>query len=241
MEQVTETVKASSKRADEVVLELGTDPEKGLTSAEAEARLGKYGENSLGEAEKESFLGALAEEAREPMILLLLFVGVLYSLWGSILDAVTIFTVIAILVLSEVYNEYRAEQGMESLRKLASLTSLVVRDGQVKEVPTTDLVPGDILPLSVGGKIPADARLIKSYGLQIDESSLTGESMPVRKDASAVLPEGSQVTDLSNMVLTGTLIVQGEGLSVVTSTGRGKEKCQQYKLLRGLRRRCSRA
>jgi Ca2+-transporting ATPase len=75
----------------------------------------------------------------------------------------------------------------------------------------------------VGGKIPADARLIKSYGLQIDESSLTGESMPVTKDAGAVLPEGSQVTDLSNMVLTGTLIVQGEGLSVVTSTGRGTE------------------
>ncbi len=223
MEQVSETVKSASKNADEVILELGTDPAKGLTSAEAEARLGRYGENSLGEAEKESFLGALAEEAREPMILLLLFVGVLYSLWGSILDAVTIFTVIAILVLSEVYNEYKAEQGMESLRKLASLTSLVVRDGQVKEVPTTDLVPGDILPLSVGGKIPADARLIKSYGLQIDESSLTGESIPVMKDAGAVLPEGSQVTALSNMVLTGTLIVQGEGLSVVTSTGRDTE------------------
>ena len=223
MEQVTETVKAASKRIDEVLRELGTDPEKGLTSSEVESRLKKYGENALREVEEESFFGALKEEAGEPMILLLIFVGILYSLWGSILDAVTIFTVISILVLSEVYNEYKAERGIESLRKLTSLTSLVVRDGQIKEVPNTDLVPGDIMPLSVGGKIPADARLLKSYGLQIDESSLTGESLPVIKDADVVIQEGSQVTDLINMVLTGTLIVQGEGLSVVTSTGRSTE------------------
>jgi len=223
LSETSDTVKSALKSKDDILKELGTDPERGLTSTEAEARLEKYGENSLGEAEKESFFDALKEEGREPMILLLIGVGVLYSIWGSLLDAATIFTVIAILVLSEVYNEYKAEQGIESLRKLTSPTPLVLRDGQLKEIESTDLAPGDIMPLSVGERISADARLLKSYGLQLDESSLTGESLPVHKDADVVLPESSQVTNLSNMVLAGTLIVQGEGLSVVTSTGRGTE------------------
>lgn len=226
-----ESPRAASKDVDEILRDLGTNSEKGLTSDEVEKRLGQYGENALGEVERESFIDALKEEATEPMILLLIFVGVLYSLWGSLLDAATIFIVIAVLVLSEVYNEYKAEQGMASLRELTSPTSLVLRDGLVKEVPSTNLVPGDVIPLSVGERIPADARLLRSYGLQLDESSLTGESLPVQKNAEAVLPADSQVTDLSNMVLAGTLIVQGEGLSVVTSTGRSTELGRIAKLV----------
>jgi len=225
------TVEAASKKPDQILRELDSDPEKGLTSTEVESRLKKYGENTLGEKKKETFFDALKEEAREPMILLLLGVAVLYSIWGSILDAVTIFTIIAIMVLSEVYNEWKAEQGVESLKELTSPTPLVLRDGQLKEISATDIVPGDIMPLSVGERISADARLLRSYGLQLDESSLTGESLPVVKDAEAVLPESAQVTDLSNMVLAGTLIVQGEGLSVVTSTGRNTELGRIKKLV----------
>lgn len=208
---------------EELLRELGSDPERGLTSIEAKARLLKYGENSLGEAEKETFWGALKEEAREPMILLLIGVGVLYSIWGSILDAATIFTVIAVLVLSEVYNEWKAEQGIESLKKMTTPRPLVLRDDKIVEVSSSELVPGDVLPLGVGERIPADARLVKSYGLQLDESSLTGESLPVNKAADATVSPGAQITDLENMVLSGTLIVQGEGLAVVTATGRGTE------------------
>jgi Ca2+-transporting ATPase len=223
LSNASEAAKSASKDKDDILKELGTDPDRGLTSTDAKARLEKYGENSLGEEEKEGFFDALKEESREPMILLLIGVGVLYSIWGSLLDAATIFTVIAIMVLSEVYNEYKAERGIDSLRKLTSPTPLVLRDGQLKEIESADLVPGDIMPLSVGERISADARLLKSYGLQLDESSLTGESLPVRKDADIVLSEGAQITDLSNVVLAGTLIVQGEGLSVVTSTGRSTE------------------
>ena len=223
----SKSVEWASKKIEDVVKELGTDSEKGLTFKEAKARLGKYGENVLVEEERESFLDALKEEAREPMILLLIAVGILYSILGtrggSILDAITIFTVITVLVTVEVYNEYKAEQGIESLKKLTCPTTLVLREGKVSEVPSTQLVPGDVFLLSVGDRISADARLIRAYGLQLDESSLTGESLPVLKDAEAVVLPKAQVTDLMNMVLAGTLITQGEGLSVVTSTGRNTE------------------
>jgi Ca2+-transporting ATPase len=223
MSKTSETAKAASKEFGELIKELGTDLERGLTTTEAKLRLEKFGENTLGEEKKETFWAALKEEAREPMILLLIGVGVLYSIWGSILDAATIFTVIAVLVLSEVYNEWKAEQGIESLKELATPRPLVLRDGKIGEVESAELVPGDVLPLSVGERIPADSRLYRSYGLQLDESSLTGESMPVSKISDVVLPESTQVTDLSNMVLAGTLIVQGEGMAVVATTGRNTE------------------
>jgi Ca2+-transporting ATPase len=223
MSRANKTADWASKKIDDALKELATDSEEGLTSEEAEARLKRYGENVLFEEEREGFLDALKEEVREPMILLLISVGILYSIWGSLLDAATIFTVITILVLVEVYSEYKAEQGIESLKKLTSPTSLVLRDGKVNEVPSTQIVPGDIFVLSGGERISADARLIRAYGLQLDESSLTGESLPVLKDAEAVVPGSAQAADLTNMVLAGTLITQGEGLSVVTSTGKNTE------------------
>jgi len=223
MSKNSKTAETATKRTEELLKELDTDPEKGLSSAEAKTRLEKYGENSLGEEKKETFWDALKEEAREPMILLLIGVGILYTIWGSLLDGATIFTIIAVLVLSEVYNEWKAEQGIGSLKDLTTPKPLVIRDSKIEEVSSTELVPGDILSLSVGERIPADARLVKSYGLQLDESSLTGESLPVNKTADAVVSASAQITDLDNMVFSGTLIVQGEGLAVVTSTGRSTE------------------
>ncbi|MCX6641934.1 MAG: HAD-IC family P-type ATPase [Candidatus Bathyarchaeota archaeon] len=209
MRENSQTGKAASKKPEELLRELQTDPDKGLTSSEAKSRLEKYGENTLGEEKKETFWDALKVEVREPMILLLIGVGVLYSIWGSILDAATIFIIITVLVLSEVYNEWKAEQGIESLKQLTEPIPLVLRDGKITEISSTELVPGDILPLSVGERIPADSRLLKSFGLQLDESSLTGESLPVSKNADIILQEQTQITDLTNMVLSGTLIVQG--------------------------------
>lgn len=223
METADKSSNWASRKLEDVLTQLEVDPETGLTSEAAQARLEKYGENALEEEEEETFLDALKEEAKEPMILLLLFVGILYSILGTILDAVTIFAIIAIMVLSEVYNEWRAEQGVESLKELVSPVVMVLRDGRLSEVPSTGVVPGDIMELNVGERISADARLIKAFGLQLDEASLTGESLPVLKDAEAVMPEGAQTADLTNMVLTGTLITQGEGLCVVTSTGKNTE------------------
>jgi Ca2+-transporting ATPase len=220
----------ASKSLNEVFKELDTDPDKGLSIKEAEIRLKKFGENELVKEKEEGFLDALKEEITEPMILLLLSVGVLYSIWGSLLDAVTIFSVIITLVLAEVINESKAERGVEALKMLASPSTAALREGKLGEISPTQLVPGDILPLNVGERIPADCRLVKSYGLQLDESSLTGESFPVFKDAEAIQPEKAGITELTNTVFAGTLITQGEGLAVVTTTGRDTELGRVAKL-----------
>ena len=153
------------------------------------------------------------------MILLLVAVGVLYSILGNLTDALTIIVIIVLLVLAEVWNEYRAKRSVSALRQLAPSTAFVLRGGQIAKVQTTSLVPGDVLILKVGQRIPADARLLEAYGLEVDESSLTGESFPVPKDALAVLPSETRVNDQINMLFTGTVITKGRAKAVVTSTG----------------------
>jgi P-type Ca2+ transporter type 2C len=212
-----------SKDPQELVRSLGVNPERGLTDQEAAARLDKYGKNNLVEAREIRFLGILREEITEPMILLLIAVGVLYSILGSLTDALTIIVIIIILVLAEVWNEYRAKRSVSSLRQLAPPTALVLRNGQPKEVETAFLVPGDILVLKVGQRVPADARLLEAYGLEVDESSLTGESFPAAKDAAAVLPTETRVTDQTNMVFSGTVITRGRAKAVITATGVNSE------------------
>ena len=151
--------------------------------------------------------------------MLLIAIGVLYSVLGNLEDALTIIVVIVILVLAEVWNEYRAKRSIASLRQLAPPTALVLRDGQPKEVQTDFLVPGDILLLKTGQRVPADARLIEAFGLEVDESSLTGESFPVAKDAAAMLPSETRITDQTNMLFAGTIITRGRAKALVTATG----------------------
>ena len=212
-----------SKDPQELVHSLGVDPERGLNDQEVAARLGKYGKNSLVEEHEIRFLGILREEITEPMILLLIAVGVLYSILGSLTDALTIIVIIIILVLAEVWNEYRAKRSISALRQLAPPTALVLRNGQPTEVETAFLVPGDILLLKVGQRVPADARLLEAYGLEVDESSLTGESFPAAKDATAALPSETRITDQTNMVFSGTVITRGRANAAVTATGVNSE------------------
>ena len=175
-----------SKTNQELTQSFGVNPEKGLSNQEAATRLIKYGKNSLVHEREIRFLDILREEITEPMILLLISVGVLYSILGSLTDALTIIVIIILLVLAEVWNEYRAKRSVSALKKLAPPTASVLRAGQLVDVQTTLLVPGDILVLRVGQRIPADARLLEAYGLEVDESSLTGESFPAAKDAFKV-------------------------------------------------------
>ena len=212
-----------SKDPQELVHSLGVDPERGLNDQEVAARLGKYGKNSLVEEHEIRFLGILREEITEPMILLLIAVGVLYSILGSLTDALTIIVIIIILVLAEVWNEYRAKRSISALRQLAPPTALVLRNGQPTEVETAFLVPGDILLLKVGQRVPADARLLEAYGLEVDESSLTGESFPAAKDATAALPSETRIIDQTNMVFSGTVITRGRAKAAVTATGVNSE------------------
>jgi Ca2+-transporting ATPase len=213
-----------TQQPQEAVSALGSSAERGLTEQEAAARLGRYGRNSLVEEREIRFLGILREEITEPMILLLLAIGVIYSVLGvvtgdGLTDAATIIVVIIILVLAEVWNEYRAKRSVNALRQLAPPTAMVLRDGQAVEVQTAFLVPGDVLLLKVGQRVPADASILESYGLEVDESSLTGESFPASKDAAAVLSPEARVTDQTNMVFTGTVVTRGRAKALVTQTG----------------------
>jgi Ca2+-transporting ATPase len=208
-----------SKKPQELLRSLGVNPEKGLTAQEAAMRLNQYGKNSLVEEKEIRFLGILREEITEPMILLLIAVGVLYSILGSLTDALTIIVIIIVLVLAEVWNEYRAKRSISALRQLAPPTALVLRSGQLLEMQTAFLVPGDILVLKLGQRVPADARILESFGLEVDESSLTGESFPTAKDATAVLISETRITDQTNMLFTGTVITRGRAKAIVTATG----------------------
>ena len=127
------------------------------------------------------------------------------------------------MVLAEVWNEYRAKRSIASLKQLAPPTTMVLRNGQLKEVETALLVPGDILVLKTGQRVPADARLLEAFGLEVDESSLTGESYPVAKDATSTLPTETRITEQTNMVFAGTVITRGRAKALVTATGINSE------------------
>jgi Ca2+-transporting ATPase len=209
-----------SKEAKEAPRSLGVNAETGLTNEEAAQRLAKYGPNKLVEQREIRFLGILKEEITEPMILLLLAVGVLYGILDpNIADALTIIAVITILVLVEVWNEYRAKRSIAALRQLAPPTTFVLRNGKPTEVQTIKIVPGDVLLLKPGERVPADGRLLDVIGLEIDEASLTGESFPSAKDASLVLPTETRSIEQRNMVFAGTLVTKGRAKAAVTATG----------------------
>ena len=212
-----------SQDTQELILQSGVNPEKGLSDQEAAQRLDKYGKNTLVEQREIGFLDILKEEITEPMILLLIAVGVLYSFLGGLSDALTIIVIIIILVLAEVWNEYRAKRSISALKQLAPPTAIALRNGQPKEVRTEFLVPGDILLLKVGQRVPADARLFEAFGLEVDESSLTGESFPVSKDATVVLPSETRITGQTNMLFSGTIIIKGRAKALVTTTGMNTE------------------
>jgi P-type Ca2+ transporter type 2C len=180
---------------------------KGLSQAEAERRLEEFGPNRSVESEKISFLGIAREEITEPMILLLLVVGVVYAIFGSLQDALTIFAIIFILVFVEIWNEYRARKAITALSELAAPKTKVVRDNMIVEIEAEKVVPGDILIFTQGTRVAADCRLDISFSVQVDESVLTGESFPKEKTTG-------------DDVFAGTLVVSGEGKGQVYATGK---------------------
>ncbi len=204
---------------EETVTTLKGNISAGLTHAEAMNRQHLFGPNRLTEEKHESFWQEFLEELREPLILMLIGTGILYALWGELSDAITIFVVILTLNTIEVVNEQRAKKAISSLHKMAEPTSAVLRDGHTQETPAEQVVIGDVVQLEAGRRIPADARLIEAYGLAADESSLTGESVPVDKNADATLNSDVPLAEQSNMVFAGTLVTRGRGTAIVVGIG----------------------
>ncbi|KKG03663.1 calcium-transporting P-type ATPase, PMR1-type [Methanosarcina mazei] len=203
--------------ADAVLKTLDTS-ETGLSSGEAENRLEKYGKNELKEEEKTSAVKLFLSQFKSFLILILIVAALFSAFLGELVDALVIlFTVFLAGVLGFV-QEYRAEESIKLLKSLTSPEALVVRDGKEVKVLSSLLVPGDILILQAGDRIPADARLLEAQSLKIDESSLTGESVPVEKSIKILLPETPQ-PDRKNMAYTGTSVTYGRGKAVITATG----------------------
>ncbi|WP_068403126.1 cation-translocating P-type ATPase [Kribbia dieselivorans] len=210
---------------DEVSAHIGTEPDQGLSSAEAERRLAENGPNELDSVPPTPRWRKFLQQFNDPLIYLL-FGAIVISLaaWyfegmsGAPWDAIVIAAIVVLNAILGYTQEARAESAVEALKQMSAATSAVVRDGQVTRVPTADLVIGDVLVLDEGEAVGADARLVRSASLQVAEAALTGESHPVEK-SSAPLTEKAQLADRTNMVHNGTAVTQGTGRAIVTSTG----------------------
>lgn len=207
-----------SIEAPQVLKELDTDLHKGLTEEEVKSRLEKYGYNELKKEEKISPFILFINQFKNILIIILIVAIVLSALVGEVVDAAIIAVIVVFCAVLGFIQEYRAERALEALKKMLSPTITALRGGKEEEVPSKELVPGDLLLLEAGDKIPADARLVENHSLRCDEAPLTGESVPVGKDIKP-LSENVRVSDRRNMVFTGTIVTYGRGKAVVTSTG----------------------
>jgi Ca2+-transporting ATPase len=201
-----------------VILRLASGPD-GLSADEAQARLATYGPNELAAAEGVSAWGILASQFKNVLIVILLVATLLSAVLGHGTEAVAIAAIVLLAVLLGFVQEYRAERATDALRRMAAPTATVLRGGEECEVPARQLVPGDVILLHAGDRVPADGRLIESVNLQIEEAALTGESVPAEKHADALDEPELALGDRRNMAFAGTAATYGRGRALVTATG----------------------
>ncbi len=201
---------------------LKSDLNQGLTDTEAQSRLSVYGPNEIEETKKISPWKLLLSQFKETLMLILIASAVISILIGEAIDSAVILAIVIASAGLGFYQEYRAEQSLALLKKLAAPTATTIRDGQVKVVPTRELVPGDIIILDPGDKVPADARIVEQMNLHIDEAALTGESVPVGK-SSKILQAEIPLQERDNIAFSGTVVTYGRGKAAVFATGMGTE------------------
>ena len=208
----------------EIAEQLGVEPEQGLSKSEAQERLEKYGANRLREAERKSTWQIFIEQFKSLIVGLLAVATVLSFAFGEIIEGVAIAVVILINALIGFVTELRAVRSMEALQELSSVNAKVRRDGQAKEIPAEEIVPGDVVILQGGDIITADLRLIEASKLQADESALTGESVPVGKVTAPIDDEEeTPLAERESMVYKGTAVTRGAGEGIVVATGMATE------------------
>ena len=207
----------------EVVAALDTDPDVGLAAAAAADRLARHGPNELRAAARTSPWAILLAQLRNVLILVLIVAVGLSLLLGHTLEAVAIGAIIVFAVGLGFAQEFRAERAIEALREMAAPLATVLRDGVERDVPSRDVVPGDVILLRAGHRVPADARLVEAANLRIEEAVLTGESEPVEKDSAALPATAAALGDRRNMAYAGTIATYGRGRAVVVATGADTE------------------
>lgn len=206
-----------NKKIDDVLLELKTSA-KGLTKSQAEERLNKYGLNELKQEKGIHPLKIFFEQFTSPLVWILLVALVVSIIFKEVPDAIVIGVIILLNAILGFVQEYRAEKSIEALQKMASLQAKVIRNGKEMKIDSKYVVPGDIIVLETGDKVPADSRLMEIHSLQTEEGPLTGESLPVTKNLG-VLDKNTPLADRKNMVYSSTVISKGRGQAVVASTG----------------------
>jgi Ca2+-transporting ATPase len=207
-----------SKSINETLEQLATGLD-GLSQSQVKSNLEKYGQNKLAEQKKKTVFQLFLEQFKNIMIIILLVAAVVSLVLGEPIDSIAIFFIIIVNAVLSVYQEHRAGNALDALKQMSSLKTKVKRDGKVMEINSEELVPGDFVLLDTGDYIPADIRLIESQNLKVDESSLTGESVPVEKDAEVVLDSNAALGDRINCGYMSTVITYGRATGVVMSTG----------------------
>ncbi|HET9848361.1 MAG TPA: cation-transporting P-type ATPase, partial [Candidatus Dormibacteraeota bacterium] len=222
--------RAAAAGHDELAALLGTGLD-GLTSAEAARRLAQYGMNTL--SLQSRTLGAIIRGQVSGINVLLALAGVLTWVTGDSIDGAIILILIILNVGLSIFQEYRAERALEGLRALLPFRTRVWRDGAQTIVPSIELVPGDLIALDAGDRVPADARVLEADGLAIDQATLTGESEPAAKDPAPVM--STHPGEWTSVVLAGTTVVQGHGRAIAIATGANTLFAQTAALVHGVR------
>ncbi len=220
---------------DDVLERLTTSANQGLGNEEAQRRLQQYGRNELEEKGAVSRWTIFLNQFKELLVIILIIAAIVSLALGEIVDAVVILGIVILNAVIGYTQEQRAEEAMAALKKMAVPTVRVRRDGQLQEISSIELVPGDIVQLEAGNLVPADGRLLEGVNLKAQESALTGESEPVEKHVA--VPDGDQLTlgDQSNMVFMGTSITYGRGAVIITETGMDTELGHIAELIQGVK------
>lgn len=220
------------KTKDDVLAEVKSE-QSGLSSVEASTRLEQNGKNKLAEGKKDSLIKRFLSQLADPMIIILIVAAVISAVTATVggegegyADVIIIMVVVIINAVLGVYQESKAEKAIEALQEIAAATSKVIRDGKIVTVKSEDIVVGDIVVLEAGDSVPADCRIIECASMKIEESALTGESVPVTKKAEPIDPLGSDdvpLGDRKNMCYMGSSVAYGRGKAVVVATGMDTE------------------
>lgn len=204
---------------EEIREKIQTDFKRGLTEEEVSRRRKQFGYNELQEGEKQSALLLFFSQFKDFMVIVLLVATLISGLLGEYIDAIAIMAIVLLNGILGFYQERRAEKSLDALKELSAPTASVLRNGEWIKIPSKEIVPGDIVRFTSGDRIGADLRIVEANSLEIEESALTGESVPSSKDTDIIRGENVGIGDMSNMAFMGTMVTRGSGIGVVIGTG----------------------
>ncbi|WP_425448582.1 calcium-transporting P-type ATPase, PMR1-type [Dethiothermospora halolimnae] len=212
-----------AKDLEDVEQTLDSNLETGLAKNKAKKRLEKYGKNDLKEKKKEGLLKKFINQFKDFMVIILIIAAAISGVLGEVTDTIIIFIIVFLNAILGLVQENKAEKSLEALKSMSTPNSKVLRDGSIMEVKSYNIVPGDIVLLEAGDYVPADGRIIEKASLQVEESALTGESLPVNKTVDTLADKKIVIGDRKNMVFSGSVVTHGRGKFIVTSTGMNTE------------------